>query len=107
MAREGAAHLHDVKPRGKRKSEKMARPNALTISKSKNEKLLLFQIKCERYWPSEVGKTLTYGKVSVEFANEDVLSDYTCRTFIVSSDVEQRSVITIDLPLRNAPTKKG
>lgn len=53
---------------------------------------------CEMYWP-DVGKKVEYGDFIVSNLAEQELSDYTCRTFVVSrrTKMEQRQVKEKDI----------
>ena len=41
------------------------------------------QPKCHQYWPSNVDESADYGNISVTLLQENVLSDYTIRKFVL------------------------
>ena len=64
----------------------------------KMQSYIILQVKCDQYWPDEVGKKVSYGTISVQYSREEIHPDYICRTFeVCRSDGETRNVNTCSL----------
>ena len=44
----------------------------------------LSQMKCDKYWPSECGGDEQYGDINIHYEKEEILSDFTIRTLLMS-----------------------